>query len=581
MATRASKPVLTLDIEAAISYQALARPPPPPSGHTIAPVMATCPSASTASVLADMSQVSDLATALRGRLCDLAKLCDRLMPAMVESDTSEIKIMLPGQQHKRKTSSLESLTLPSAVSQIKAKYQHVWYNYVSPLRLTMLVMVLFFGTWLLAPSTTHGRHHQPLGFTRQDAAQASKILGACNPFHRHGQLQLSARRAVNNYWKPFDEACLPSTLLRAISKSNRHEPGGTLATYPMRDNLKMPWLHNKTILMMRDVAAHNDLFEWCELMGGHASSLDARNETIKGLFDSLQQRLAELNQRYLDDSPINESFTPLKCEVSRFDLIIVQVFHHGMHTRAEIGVKAHKGDTFYDANPKKTLYQWANIMILVADTVLPLVGRNRQPDLIHLSTTHSNAYRWATEDHLDPKAPVAPGSVSDERITWYETQFKSGLNNITRRYPDATVLWQSPVLTDHVARSSMVALDGLARHVIEESQEEVRQELNALKVAGRPQQQILLDIKQPQVDSASHTSSAAAAAAAAHAGDAVGSVNRLHVDETGRLLLGNEAQQIDLSPSAKISIEGVMQADVMLYYLQRHHAAEVMRHIST
>lgn len=127
-----------------------------------------------------------------------------------------------------------------------------------------------------------------------------------DPFLQPGILTSNAWDRSQNFWKPFNRECPPyRQYLQDVI-----------------DRDPLPFLHNKTLLMIGDSVDRNNLRFFCELVG----SWDTRVTTM-----------ANLSEVFVGDTALHPWNTdpkdltrPRICRVEEYDFEIINFFHYGL-----------------------------------------------------------------------------------------------------------------------------------------------------------------------------------------------------------------------------------------------------------
>jgi hypothetical protein len=153
----------------------------------------------------------------------------------------------------------------------------------------------------------------------------------CNPYAAFGTLDVDLSHPEGNKWRPFDTTCSPPSYLaqlrsRLLPNSLYPRDGSRFSSVPNVADL--PWLHNRTVLLIGDAVTREHVENFCQLLGLEAEVVRKSHKYAPGL--SIQRngqdkpaRLAE-RKAMLGGSyrVVRDASYPRLCYVPQYDFMV-------------------------------------------------------------------------------------------------------------------------------------------------------------------------------------------------------------------------------------------------------------------
>ncbi|KZO93833.1 hypothetical protein CALVIDRAFT_529306 [Calocera viscosa TUFC12733] len=281
---------------------------------------------------------------------------------------------------------------------------------------------------------------------------------SCDPWQSYGHLNVNTDVPEENVWRPYPwlqstpspdaatRACTPPPLMRALRESLNIRSSGLQPYPPSLSDELLPFLHNRTVLLVGDSVTRNTVQQFCELLGKESIKIE-RGHTWD-LFDQIPQEWipAEWAERenwedWLRDK--ENMSRPRVCYIPEWDFAIVSIFHWGMD------------DTDYwrtkdQYNPPGLLEQRMQVIAipLLERLALPETegglaphARSAVPDLIEISSTLWDVAKWARDD-LDAHEMTIT-DLSSERLEWWRQRVAAVVREAKDIWPTSTLVWKS------------------------------------------------------------------------------------------------------------------------------------------
>ncbi|KAM0750730.1 hypothetical protein T439DRAFT_238448 [Meredithblackwellia eburnea MCA 4105] len=322
------------------------------------------------------------------------------------------------------------------------------------------------------PSTTHGSMSWRTQTTLQLDPRGNPIVDfesfpvpeewSCNPFKQFGRMFVDVDEATNNYWKPYDEACPPSTMMKGLPLNmttrgkdgtfGRHRKGPLRShdtTIPAGRSSKNPipgyeFLYNRTILLQGgflflsqpreksvslttllsnptgDSMERLHLIDFCNFLGGNLSNIDPHHpaspptyrkpmptilgadgkETTASIEAKQARRAAE---DMWDDRPNSWFYTrPWVCDLKEYNTTMINVFTWGMQDMED----AFQTEEFFHG-PAMWLQRFHNITIPLLHNLAEYLNRPQilKPDFIELASGFWDLRGFTEQDFISRGIP--------------------------------------------------------------------------------------------------------------------------------------------------------------------------------
>jgi hypothetical protein len=235
-----------------------------------------------------------------------------------------------------------------------------------------------------------------------------------DPFLQPGILTSNAWDRSQNFWKPFNKECPPyRQYLQDVI-----------------DRDPLPFLQNKTLLMIGDSVDRNNLRFFCELVG----SWDTRVTTM-----------ANLSEVFMGDTALHPWNTdpkdltrPRICRVEEYDFEIINFFHYGLQDE--------------ETWTEKEVYTAPGVI----EQRIPLLKQlfedyGRTPDMIILASGRPLRGKlivglWDLAGYIKEDAYAAApvvNRVEPERIEHWIERGETFVDMVTEMFPDAFTVWRT------------------------------------------------------------------------------------------------------------------------------------------
>ncbi|GAA5925875.1 uncharacterized protein JCM15063_005149 [Sporobolomyces koalae] len=397
---------------------------------------------------------------------------------------------------------------------------------------------------------------------------------ACNPFEANGRLAVDLETVTNTQWVPYDSRCRPSNLLKDLYRP----PGDTLPLIPDASSATpnprsfLPWFRNRTVLLHGDSIDRFHLKDFCEFVGGKLELITPEHRASPPMWkrpgaDSARKaREAQWEQRPPEGWELTN---PWVCDIAEYGTTLINVFTWGLQGAEEF----FEMERWY--YPPAT---WTDRMDHITLPLLPRLAKYldrpqiEHPDLVILNSGYWDLRKYTEEDFVaagfpnrpypeDSPIPYTPLSAAREQ-TWERearkamqhaaTSFK-GKDGKAKNGP--TLLWRSlhhPPRHNYAPFPRVFQLDSLARKVVSD-----------LRLSQTTSSSSLTRSPSPALSQTTSQESTALSE-----GEDLGLNHRLRIDESGKLMLGQEHLFRDLLHPLPVPGSWIW-ADIMLYELKR------------
>ncbi|EJU05930.1 hypothetical protein DACRYDRAFT_112758 [Dacryopinax primogenitus] len=234
--------------------------------------------------------------------------------------------------------------------------------------------------------------------------------------------------------------------MRALRESlNIRSPG--IQPYPPQLTADLlPFLQNRTVLLVGDSVTRNTVQQFCKLLGKESVQIHRGHKW--DLFDQIPQEWipAEWAERekWEDWRRDNESKSrPRLCYIPEWDFAVVTIFQWGMDETDYWRTK----DQY---NPPGSVEQRMHAIAqpLLERLALPESegglaphARSPRPDLIELSSTLWDLAKWARDD-LDAHEMTIT-DLSADRLEWWRQRVAAFVREAKSIWPNVPLVWRS------------------------------------------------------------------------------------------------------------------------------------------
>ncbi|GAA5894621.1 hypothetical protein JCM5296_002909 [Sporobolomyces johnsonii] len=390
----------------------------------------------------------------------------------------------------------------------------------------------------------------------------------CNPFDQNGRLIVNLDDPTKNVWTPFDSRCPPSNLMASLYRP----PGDTSPLIPPKslaqskpDRSFLPWFMNRTVVLHGDSIDRFHLKDFCDFVGGKLELLTPDHPACPPMWKMPggdQDRRDK--ERFWEERPREgwELTNPWVCDVEEYGATLVNVFTWGLE-----GAEEFFGTERWYYPPAT----WTDRLDHITLPLLPLLAMhlNRpqiaHPDLVILNSGFWDLRKYTEEDFVSSGFPTRPypedspipyTNLSPAREQTWEREARKAIKHAAQSFRgkdgqahDGPVLvWRSlhhPPRHNYAPFPRVFALDSLARKVVS-------------------------DLRLSPSSSSSQSPSAPLSPLAEEPQDPedLNLAARLRIDESGRLMLGQEHLFRDLLHPLPVP-GSWLWGNVMLYELKR------------
>ncbi|GAA5893512.1 uncharacterized protein JCM6883_003543 [Sporobolomyces salmoneus] len=387
----------------------------------------------------------------------------------------------------------------------------------------------------------------------------------CNPFEQNGRLIVDG---PNTEWVPYDDRCKPSNLMKSLYKP----PGDSLPLIPKTPSTDangrnfLPWFRNRTILLHGDSIDRFHLKDFCEFVGGKLELITPSHTASPPMYKDPNADAERKGWEEKWESRPREGWeltNPWVCDVEEYGTTLVNVFTWGLQGAEEF----FQTERWY--YPPAT---WTDRMDHITLPLLPRLAKYldrpqiEHPDLVILNSGYWDLRKYTEEDFVAAGFPSRPypedspipyNALSRTREETWEREARKAMQHAARSFKGKegksskngpTLLWRSlhhPPRHNYAPFPRVFQLDSLARKVISDLK------LSHSTSSSTPSKPLspLDEIWELE-------------------GEDLGLDHRLRIDESGKLMLGQEHLFRDLLHPLPVPGSWIW-GDVMLYELKR------------
>ncbi|KAK4047966.1 hypothetical protein OIO90_006004 [Microbotryomycetes sp. JL221] len=375
---------------------------------------------------------------------------------------------------------------------------------------------------LAAPGSGSSRwrsgHSNPYAHSSTHKTTTTGSEFDCDPFASMGRLHVNLQQPLDNVWTPYDKQCRPSTYLNNLYRPPGddgplipEEPSDIRATTSSSNNKRtfLPWFRNKTIVLHGDSIDRYHLKDFCEFVGGrlelvttdhvaspqpyrlkHQLELDSQGQETT---NSVNKRIQQTQQQERWEARPREGqelTNPWVCDIAEYGTTLINVFNFGLQGAEEY----FEMERWY--HPPAT---WIDRLHHIT---LPLLNKLAKhfdrpeiafPDLIEINSGYWDLRKYTEEDFTaagflsrpypeDSHIPYT--NLSPQREATWEREARKAIREIARAFPGRNdgrirsgpvILWRTlhhPPRHNYAPFPRVFALDSLARSVINQLQQE-------------------------------------------------------------------------------------------------------------
>ncbi|GAA6042075.1 hypothetical protein JCM8097_004096 [Rhodosporidiobolus ruineniae] len=396
---------------------------------------------------------------------------------------------------------------------------------------------------------------------------------ACNPFDSNGRLTVDLSDATKNVWTPYDARCPPSNLMSALYRPPGDNspliPPKSLAANSQNRRAYLPWLMNRTVVLHGDSIDRFHLKDFCEFVGGRLELVTPDHPACPPMWrmpggDETRRQ----KEKAWEGRPREgwELTNPWVCDVPEYGATVVNVFTWGLEG----------AENFFEM--ERWYYppaRWTDRMDHITTPLLSGLAKYfdrpqiEHPDLVILNSGYWDLRRYTEEDFVaagfltrpyPEDSPIPYTNLSPAREQAWEREARLAIKHAARTFKGKDgkarngppILWRSlhhPPRHNYAPFPRVFALDSLSRKVISD-----------LRLSQSP--------SSPSSSSYSSPSSPLSPLSEADEPEDLGLAHRLRIDESGRLMLGQEHLFRDLLHPLPVPGSWIW-GDVMLYELKR------------
>ncbi|GAA5950735.1 hypothetical protein JCM3765_000593 [Sporobolomyces pararoseus] len=390
----------------------------------------------------------------------------------------------------------------------------------------------------------------------------------CNPFEQNGRLKVDG---PSTSWIPFDSRCKPSNLMKSLYKPlGDNSPLIPDPTKSPNGREFLPWFRNRTVLLHGDSIDRFHLKDFCEFVGGKLELITPEHQASPQMWKKpgvVDQERREWEKKWSERPREGQELTnPWICDVQEYGTTLINVFTWGLQGAEEF----FQMERWY--YPPAT---WVDRMDHITLPLLPRLAKYldrpqiENPDLIILNSGYWDLRKYTEEDFTAAGYPSRPypedssipyNSLSFEREQTWEREARKAIKHAAKSFrgkegktkDGPVLLWRSlhhPPRHNYAPFPRVFQLDSLARKVIS-------------------------DLKLSSSSSSSSSSSVSSPSPPLSSLDEfpdredLGLTHRLRIDESGKLMLGQEHLFRDLLHPLPVPGSWIW-GDIMLYELKR------------
>lgn len=392
----------------------------------------------------------------------------------------------------------------------------------------------------------------------------------CNPFETNGRLNVDQQDPTKTRWVPFDSRCQSSNLMKALYRP----PGDTSPLIPDQDKSPhgtreyLSWFKNRTVVLHGDSIDRFHLKDFCEFVGGKLELIGTDHQASPGMWKKPggDRERRDWEKNWSERPREGQELTnPWICDVEEYGTTLINVFTWGLEGAEEF----FKTERWY--YPPAT---WNDRMDHITLPLLPRLAKYldrpqiENPDLVILNSGYWDLRKYTEEDFVaagfpnrpyPEDSPIPYNALSSEREQNWEKEARKAIKHAAKSFRGKegktkngpTLLWRSlhhPPRHNYAPFPRVFQLDSLSRKVVS-------------------------DLRLSQSPSTSTPSSFTPSAPLSQLDEYpdredLGLDHRLRIDESGRLMLGQEHLFRDLLHPLPVPGSWIW-ADIMLYELKR------------
>ncbi|GAA5999929.1 hypothetical protein JCM10207_005976 [Rhodosporidiobolus poonsookiae] len=394
---------------------------------------------------------------------------------------------------------------------------------------------------------------------------------ACNPFDSNGRLTVDFTDATRNVWTPFDSRCSPSNLMSALYRP----PGDASPLIPPKalasnknGRAFLPWFMNRTVLLHGDSIDRFHLKDFCEFVGGRLELITPDHPASPPMWRMPDGDNARRQKEDFWAGRPREGWeltNPWVCDVPEYGTTIVNVFTWGLQ-----GAEEFFGTERWYYPPATWTDRLDHITLALLPRLAKYLDRPQieRPDLVILNSGFWDLRKYTEEDFVaagfltrpyPEDSPIPYTNLSPAREQLWEREARKAIKTAARSFKGRdgrarngpTILWRSlhhPPRHNYAPFPRVFALDSLSRKVISDLR--ISQSAPSSSLSSSSPSAPLSSFTEP-----SET-------------EDLGLSHRLRIDESGRLMLGQEHLFRDLLHPLPVP-GSYLWANVMLYELKR------------
>ncbi|GAA5874842.1 hypothetical protein JCM16303_003004 [Sporobolomyces ruberrimus] len=390
----------------------------------------------------------------------------------------------------------------------------------------------------------------------------------CNPFEENGRLKVDG---PNTEWIPYDSRCKPSNLMKSLYRpQGDNSPLIPDAAKSPNGRTFLPWFRNRTVILHGDSIDRFHLKDFCEFVGGKLELITPDHQASPSMWKKPggDAKRREWETKWGERPREGWELTnPWVCDVEEYGTTLVNVFTWGLEGAEEF----FQTERWY--YPPAT---WVDRMDHITLPLLPRLAKYldrpqiENPDLVVLNSGYWDLRKYTEEDFVAAGFPSRPypedspipyNALSEAREQLWEREARKAIKHAAKSFRGKegktkngpTLLWRSlhhPPRHNYAPFPRVFQLDSLARKVVSD-----------------------LRLSQPQSSSSdsllsSHPSSPLSQLDELPDREDLGLSHRLRVDESGKLMLGQEHLFRDLLHPLPVPGSWIW-GDIMLYELKR------------
>ncbi|BGP16631.1 hypothetical protein JCM10213_000453 [Rhodosporidiobolus nylandii] len=415
--------------------------------------------------------------------------------------------------------------------------------------------------------------HNSYGAGREQPVREADSEWACNPFDSNGRLNVDLQDPAKNVWTPFDQRCKPSNLMAAL-----YRPSGDASPLIPPKSLAqskngrafLPWFMNRTVLLHGDSIDRFHLKDFCEFVGGKLELVTPDHPACPPMWKMPGADEARRKKEEAWEGRPREGWeltNPWVCDVEEYGTTLVNVFTWGLQGAEEF----FEMERWY--YPPAT---WTDRMDHIASPLLSGLAKHlarpqiERPDLVILNSGFWDLRKYTEEDFVaagfltrpyPEDSPIPYTNLGPEREKVWEREARKAIKHAARTFRGRdgrakngpTILWRSlhhPPRHNYAPFPRVFALDSLSRKVISD-----------LRLAQSP-------LSSSSSSSLEGPSAPLSLLNEPEDTEDLGLAHRLRIDESGRLMLGQEHLFRDLLHPLPVP-GSWLWGDVMLYELKR------------